>query len=385
MANEGSQSDLDSALAQMDSAPPPPPPSADGMGQDPVTPQQPANPELWQENDGSRRLPELSVHAAAKELSFARRQRGEEADGTKPRPITEVRYQREPEGELTADQASKDLSAYRRETAERLLQELGVEQSAPRPEAVPEPALEQPTFSPEQLEQAAQRQQAEQHTAAAWQASGDYQNLLQAGITQMLGHAAGEFADIKTVQDVERLAASDPARFAKWGQLDSQVRQVQQELANIRTQQAQAYTAAYQQFAVQHDKAVEAMVPELAPGADPRAKALFQQTAADLLKEVGYSDHELRHAWQNGGVFMLRDARAQKIVADAARWRISQAKAKEALKAPHPEVQRPGVRMPQSSYGDQMIQSHSKALSSSGNLRDAVALRRAQYAQRRSG
>ena len=105
----------------------------------------------------------------------------------------------------------------------------------------------------------------------------------------------------------------------------------------------------------------------------------------DLLKEAGYSNEELHQAWTGGGTFYLRDARAQKIIADAVRYRLGQQKMKEAVKAPHPEVQRPGVRQPQSTYSDQTIASHNKALSSSGNLRDAVALRRAQYAQRRNG
>jgi hypothetical protein len=340
MPDEGSASDVQYALDQLNQAPPAPS-SADGMGQDPVTPQQPP-PELWQENDGSRRFPELSVHAAAKELSFARRQRGEEADGTKPRPITEVRYQREPEGELTADQASKDLSAYRRETAERLLTELTGEAPAqPQPEATPAPQSEQPTFSPEQLEQAAQRQQAEAFTQHARQVSGDYDNLL--------------------------------------------VRQVQNELANIRQQQAAAYTEAFQKFAEAHDARTEKLIPELAPGADPKAKTLLRQASLDVLKEVGFDPREIEHAWSRGGQFMLRDARAQAIISMAAKYKISQQRAREAIRAPLPEVQRPGVRMPESSFSQQLIEGHSKALSGSGNLRDAVALRRAQYAQRRNG
>jgi hypothetical protein len=84
-------------------------------------------------------------------------------------------------------------------------------------------------------------------------------------------------------------------------------------------------------------------------------------------------------------VFYLRDARAQKIIADASRWRIAQARLKAAIKAPHPEVQRPGVRQNPTNYSDQLIGAASKQLSSSGKLRDAVALRRAVYARRRNG
>jgi hypothetical protein len=357
MPDEGSAADLQYALDQLASAPPPAPPA--DTSPDPVTPangngRADANGnwtgEAWEEYDGSKPLPQHNAWTAAKELAHSRRRRDLEGDGSAPKPIVAVQYQdgRAPDAELTAAEAAKDLSAYRQQTAQQLLAELTGEQSTPQPEAAPTPEPS-PQYSPEQLEQAAQRQQAEQHTQAAWQASNDYQNLLSAGIAQLMGQGQ-EFADVKALANqvgeqaaLAQLAEHDPARFARFQQLDGQVRQVQQELANIRTQQAQAYSQAYEKFAREHDAATEKLIPELAPGADPRAKVLLQQTAADLLKEVGYSDQELRHAWQAGGQFMLRDARAQKIIADAARWRISQARAKEAIRAPHPEVQRPGV------------------------------------------
>jgi hypothetical protein len=232
---------------------------------------------------------------------------------------------------------------------------------------------------------ASQRQQAQQHLQHAQQVSGDYDNLLQAGIASLTGQAFAEFQDIRTQQDLTALAQNDPARFARFQELDGKVRQVQGELTRIRTQQAENYLNAYQQWALQSDEATEKLVPELGPTADPRAKMLLQQTAADLLKEVGYSDHELRHAWQNGGQFYLRDARAQKIIADAARFRISQQRAKEAIKAPLPPVQRPGVAQNPTSYSDQMIQAARQELNKSGSIKAATALRRAQYAARRNG
>jgi hypothetical protein len=386
--NEGSNADLQYAVDQ-NNAPPPSPPS--DLSPDPIqrTPGSPdANGSSEFEYDGSTRKETHSAWSAAKKLAFNRKRRGQEADGSDPgdAAVTAVQYidGRSPDQEVSAAEAAKDLSAYRQQTAQKLLEELTGQAAQPQPEAVPTPEPPQ-TFSPEQLELASHRQQAQQHLQHAQQVSGDYQNLLQAGIAHLTGQGMAEFADIRTQADLTALAEKDPARFSRLMQADQQIRAVQGELARIRQGQAEAYGHAYRQFAEQHDAAVEKLVPELAPGADPKAKMLLQQTAADLLKEVGYSDHELRHAWQNGGQFMLRDARAQKIIADAAKWRLSQAKLKEALKAPYPEVQRPGVRMPESSYSDQLIQGHSKALSSSGNLRDAVALRRAQYAQRRSG
>jgi hypothetical protein len=385
--NEGSQADLDYALSQTAGAPPPPPPA--DLAPDPIqqTPGQPdANGSTEFEYDGSSRRETHSAWSAAKEVAFNRKRRGQEGDGSVLEPIVAVQYQdgRPLDQEVSAKEAASDLSAYRREQAQRLLTELTGEAPA-QPEAAPTPQPEQPTFSSEQLEMAEQRQQTAQQWQAAQQASGDYQNLLTAGIASLMGQGLQEFADIKTQAVLAALAEKDPARFSRLMQADQQIRAVQGELARIRTQQAEAYTRAYQQFAEQHDAATEKLIPELAPGADPRAKVLLQQTAADLLKEVGYSDHELRHAWQNGGQFMLRDARAQKIIADAARWRISQAKAKEALRMPVPQVVRPGVRQLQSSYDDQQIHQANKQLDDSGKLMDAVRMRRLVYQQRRQG
>jgi hypothetical protein len=399
MPDEGSASDVQYAMDQL-AANAPPPSAPSDASPDPITPASNGKPdangwtgEVWETYDGSKPLREHNAWTAARELAHSRRQRDLEGDGSTPKPITEVRYQdgRPLDQEVSAAEAAKDLSAYRQQTAQRLLADLGVEQPAPQPEAAPTPQPEQSTFSPEQLEAASQRQQAEQYTQAAWRASGDYQNLLQAGIENLLGQA-GEFNDVKALANqvgeqaaLRQLAEQDPARFARFQELDGKFRQVQNELANIRTQQAEAYTASFQQFAEEQDKLAEAAIPELRATADPRARAAIQQGALDILLEAGMSKRDIEYAWSRGGMFQLRSAAAQRVLADAAKWRLSNAKAREALKAPHPEVQRPGVRMPESSYSDQQIESQRKALNSSGSLRDAVALRRAQYAQRRNG
>jgi hypothetical protein len=110
--DEGSASDLQYALDQLNNAPPPPP-SAD----EPISPTAPPSgtPDPDFEYDGSSRREAHTAHSAARELSFARRRRGQEADGADPRInfVDPLRYQREPEGELTAAQAARDLGDYR--------------------------------------------------------------------------------------------------------------------------------------------------------------------------------------------------------------------------------------------------------------------------------
>jgi hypothetical protein len=385
MPDEGSAQDLQYAMDQLANMPPPSPSS-----DEPSSPTAPP-PDPDYEYDGSSRRESHTAHSAARELSFARRKRGQEADGADPAInfVDPLHYQREPEGELTAEQAGKDLSQYRQQAAQKLLQELTGEQAAPEVAPTPQPD-QPPQYTAEQLEQAAQRQQAEAHAQHAQQVAGDYDNLLQASIAALMGQGQ-EFADVKALANqigeqaaLAQLAEKDPARFARFSQLDSQVRQVRGELGRIRQQQAEVYAQAYQQYADAHDRAADQAIPELTSN-DPQVRHAMRQGALDVLTDAGFSKDEIRFAYERGGTFMLRDVRVAKVIADAVRYRQGQQRMKEAVAQPHPAVQRPGVRMPESSFSQQLIEGHSKALSGSGNIRDAIAMRRAQYAQRRNG
>jgi hypothetical protein len=390
--NEGSEADLAAAMAQLDSMPPPSPPV--DVADQPM--QKSADREAWREYSGEPQDVH-SVHSAARFLATERKKRGQEPDGSTPEPIVAVRYQdgRPPDQEVSAQEAARDLSAYRRETAQQLLEEITGQATAPQPEpAAPMPEPEPPPqYSQAELEQAAMRQQ----TAESWQHAAttaqNYDVLLQAQLQSMLGVGQQEFADVKQLADqigeqaaVAQLAQKDPARFARFQDADQKFRAAQVELGRIRQTQQEQYAANYRQYGEREDAAAEKAIPELGPTADPRARQAIQQATRDTLLDAGFTNEELLQNWTHGNsAVMLRDHRVQRVIADAARWRLSQAKLKEALKQPYPAVQRPGVRQSQGSYSDQTIASHDRALSSSGNIRDAVALRRAVYAQRRQG
>ncbi len=70
----------------------------------------------------------------------------------------------------------------------------------------------------------------------------------------------------------------------------------------------------------------------------------------------------------------LRSAAAQKILVDAAKYRMMQKTAKAVPTREIPPVQRPGVAGPRSNQSDSNLAALSARLGKSGSLKDAAAL-----------
>jgi hypothetical protein len=347
------------------------------------------------------------AHSAAKEL-VRRRKEAESAktavdalrEAVADSDIEEVAYVdgREPDGDISPLKAARDVADWRqtkaaaqKEQLTALLQELtgGERQPAelapqPQPEPQPEPAEQQ---TPE----AAERTAAQLYTTAA-ENYGLCVSALLHGSQQALAdsaQAANEFKDLRSPEDFQRLAQTDPARAKRFHdavQRHQDLRQREQglqvELAKVRNQYAQVAAAQYAEFARAHDKYAEELIPELRNGADQAVRRNLQQASQEILREAGFSDQELVQAWHNGGSFHLRDARAQKILADAARWRLAQAKAKAASIKPVPAVQRPGVGGVVNRNEGELAGLRDR-VTRTGRLDDAVAWRRAQIQQQR--
>jgi hypothetical protein len=354
--------------------------------------------------DGSYRESHPDAHSAAAELV---RKRKEAADAktavdalreaVADSDIEEVAYQpgREPDENLTPLRASRDIAEFRqtkaeaqKEQAAALLQELaGSEQQQPA-ELAQQP---QPEPAEQQTPEAAERTAAQLYATAA-ENYGMCVSALLHGSQQALAdsaQAANEFQDLRSPEDFQRLAQTDPARAKRFHdavQRHQDLRQREQalavELGKVRAQQQQVAIAQYAQFARAHDRACEELIPEMRPNADPAVRRNLQQASKEILYEAGFSDAELNAAWNNGGSFHLRDARAQKILADAARWRLAQAKAKTASIKPVPPVQRPGVSGVGPSHAEGELNAISQRLTRSGSIKDATELRKAMLAQR---
>ncbi|MCC6779774.1 MAG: hypothetical protein IT537_24600 [Hyphomicrobiales bacterium] len=178
---------------------------------------------------------------------------------------------------------------------------------------------------------------------AVEQARQHYEAALPQLLQTLQAQQAGEFADIRTVADVERLAREDWPRYLQWDLAQKKLAAVQQEMLAGQQRQAQEQQQRFAEFAKRQDDLFAEKVPDMA---DPKKASELQTSARRLLADLGFDDGELSRAWNAQGEFSLRDHRVQMLVLDAMRWRDAQAKARTVTAKPVPPVQRPGTAQP---------------------------------------
>ncbi len=218
---------------------------------------------------------------------------------------------------------------------------------------------------------------------AVEQARQHYESALPQLLQTLQQQQAGEFADVKSIQDVERLAREDWPRYLQWDLAQKKVAAVQQEMQAAQLRQHTEKQQKFAEFAKRQDDLFVEKVPDMA---DAKKMAALQSSAVSTLKAIGFDEAELGQAWQGQRDLSLRDHRVQLLIRDASLWRDAQAKAKAAATKPVPPVQRPGAAQPAGAQREQQIQNLDKRLEQSGSLKDGLALLRARRdASRASG
>jgi hypothetical protein len=195
----------------------------------------------------------------------------------------------------------------------------------------------------------------------------NYEKALPALLQQLQAAQAGQFADIKTQEDVTRLATEDWPRFAQWQAHQMQVARVESEVKATQERQAQDYQKRWASFANEQDQKLVERAPELA---DKSKASKIAEQAKAVLTDIGFSDQELGQAWNGEASVSLRDHRLQLLILDAVKYR--EAKTAKPQPKPVPPVQRPGVAPPRGNAPE--LQTLSRKLESSGKIDDAVAL-----------
>jgi hypothetical protein len=214
-----------------------------------------------------------------------------------------------------------------------------------------------------------------------------YEQLLPQQKELLFATAWAEFPEMRAVDSQQRydelrqyLAATDPARSARFETLHLsglQVQQQQAQLEKIRASEADKERKAYVE---RQDEIAEEKIPELK---DPQKAQEFKEAARSYLNSVGVDAKELASLYKGEVKIDFRDARTQQIIADAARYRAAQAARKTVVTQakPLPPVQRPGVSQPRGAGDRAIVTALEAKFNKTGNVRDAhkllVAQRRA--------
>lgn len=225
------------------------------------------------------------------------------------------------------------------------------------------------------------RKAAEAERTQAEQARQKY----EAQVAEMLQalQQQGDFADIKTDADVQKLATEDPFRFVQWQARQQQINGLQQKARELQEQRMNEARDAFVKWAEDQDKAFLAEAKEFA---DPdKGEAARKDIAAYLTEVRGIPQDRLQRLYSGMEMFSIRSSEAQLIIRDAARWHAAQKKAVAAAQKPVPPVQRPGTAPSKADANAATVkaleQKVDQATTLRGQLQAAAALRAAKRAQ----
>jgi hypothetical protein len=205
-----------------------------------------------------------------------------------------------------------------------------------------------------------------------------YEQALPMLVAELQAQHHGAFAEIQSIADLEKLAREDWPRYVLWDAQQKKIAAVQQQAQLAQQRQAHEWAQRWSAFMAEQDALFAEKAPELA---DADAKSKAASSAAEMLKELGFSNDELGRLWTGQAGISLRDHRLQLLIRDGVRYREAQARAKASQQRPVPHVQRPGPAPARGADADERVRNLDERLNQSGTLRDAAAL----LAARRAG
>jgi hypothetical protein len=229
-------------------------------------------------------------------------------------------------------------------------------------------------FTKGQQETAAERKAMEAKAREAEQLRQQYEQQLPMVANAIQQAIMTEFPDIKTMDDVQRLAREDWPRYVQWDAKQKQLAQWQTEAQAAQQRQKQEAESTLQKWRESQDQEFEqhiSAVPE------SERKSLAAE-AKNALIEYGLTDEQVSDLWNNS---ILRTAAMQRVLADAARFRLAKRTATKPAAKPVPPVQRPGnaVRAPNRALEGQIAALEGKSSLTVKEATDLMALK----AQRR--
>ncbi|MBR0814923.1 hypothetical protein JQ544_25565 [Bradyrhizobium diazoefficiens] len=173
-----------------------------------------------------------------------------------------------------------------------------------------------------------------------------------------------------------QIAQHDPAKLARIQAIVASSEQLRARQNEEMQRAADATRRSFQNYAKAEDARLETLLKD-----EPRD--VRQAVAREIMtsaKASGIEPEEMQRLFDNEP--LMRNATFQRMMYDAGKYRLM-VKAKDAVAArPMPPVQRPGMASSRGERGQQDLRTLSARLSSTGDLKDAVALYRAKTAAR---
>lgn len=229
-----------------------------------------------------------------------------------------------------------------------------------------------------QNEIAEQRKAIETERSKAEQVRQQYEAQLPALMQELQNAQQSAFADIRTVDDVTKLANEDPFRYLQWQAHQTKLQAVNAELERSKGEKSKAEQSKWAEHVQKENELAAEYIPELA---DKVKGPALTARAADRLSELGFKPDELAKLASGQEKLSLYDHRIQRLIFSDLKLSDIQSAKTAAVAKPVPPVQRPGTAKPAGSAQSERIQALDKQLSSSGSLKAAQEL----LALRRSG
>jgi hypothetical protein len=172
--------------------------------------------------------------------------------------------------------------------------------------AIAERESEREKFVSRQSKEAVEaKKAAEAERTAIQQERQNALSTLQSIIPALQEQIAGEFKDIKSISDIEKLAREDPARFVVWQakqQALAQAHQQQQHLAELQGKEVQK---AQEEYLNEQSRLLTEKLPEWT---DPVKGKALRSEIREYLQETGYKDEELARLVDHRDLIIARKA-----------------------------------------------------------------------------
>jgi len=215
---------------------------------------------------------------------------------------------------------------------------------------------------------------------AAEKARQQYEAQLPALMQELQNAQQNAFADIKTVDDVTRLANEDPFRYLQWQAHQTKLQAVNAENERARTAKEQAEQAKWAEHVQKENALAAELIPDLA---DKDKGPALTKRAADRLSELGFKQEELNALASGKEKLSLYDHRIQQLIFSDLKLSDIQKATKSVAAKPLPPVQKPGTAKPAGSGVTENIQALTRQLNETGDLKIAQQLRALQISSRR--